>query len=204
MDYLLSIVNDYGYLAVFTLVFLQELGIPNPVPNELVLLFAGALTTIGDLNYWLMMLIVIAADVVGTSILYFAFYFFEKSIMELLPKWLPINEQLDKIKDRILKNGKWGIFVGRLLPYLRGYVSVAAGVLNIPYKVFFPAIIIPALIWTGGYVTVGHFIGKEWKIVGDFIGQYQWLVLVALILGIAGYFYWQSRKYRKKEPEQPR
>ena len=94
MDYLLSIVNDYGYLAVFALVFLQELGVPNPVPNELVLLFAGALTTIGELNYWLMMLIVVIADVAGTSLLYFAFYFFEKSIMELLPKWLPINEQL--------------------------------------------------------------------------------------------------------------
>jgi membrane protein DedA with SNARE-associated domain len=41
----------YGYMAIFSLVFLQEIGVPNPVPNELVLLFSGYLTSIGQLHF---------------------------------------------------------------------------------------------------------------------------------------------------------
>jgi membrane protein DedA with SNARE-associated domain len=73
---LLGFVNDYGYLAVFLLVFLQEIGIPNPVPNELVLLFAGALTSVGGLSVWLMFFTAVAADVIGTTIVFSVFYFF--------------------------------------------------------------------------------------------------------------------------------
>lgn len=47
---LLGFVQDYSYLAVFVLVFLQEIGIQNSVPNELILIFAGALTSIGGLS----------------------------------------------------------------------------------------------------------------------------------------------------------
>ena len=47
----------YGYLAIFSLVFLQEIGVPNPVPNELVLLFSGYLTSTGKLNFTAVLII---------------------------------------------------------------------------------------------------------------------------------------------------
>ena len=120
--------------------------------------------------------------------------FFEHYIMERLSKWLPINAQLNRLKDFILRRGRWGIFLGRLLPYLRGYVSVAAGVLNIPYKVFLPAVIFPALLWTGGYVTAGHFIGSQWRKVGEFISGYQWIILAIVVLVVVGWLYWRNKK----------
>lgn len=194
MENLLQFVNDYGYWAVFILVFLQEIGVPNPVPNELVLLFAGALTSIGGLNFWLTLFIAIVADVIGTTLLFSIFYFFEHFIMERLPKWLPINEKLDRFKEMILRKGRWGIFVGRLTPYLRGYVSVAAGVLNLPYKVFVPTVLVSAALWSGGYVILGHFLGRQWQKVADFVWGYQWLLLIAVILVIAGVIFWKSKK----------
>ncbi len=196
MDALLSFVNEYGYGAIFILVFLQEIGVPNLVPNELVLLFAGALTVIGGLNFWLTVLTAIMADVIGTTLLFTIFYFFEHYIMEKVSKWKGVNEKLDRLKESILRRGKWGIFLGRMMPYIRGYVSIAAGILNIPYKVFLPMVVIPAIIWTGGYVTLGHFLGKKWEKVAEFVQRYQWLLMIAIIAGIAGYFYWRSRKKR--------
>ncbi|MDO8467039.1 MAG: DedA family protein [bacterium] len=186
-------VTEYGYLAVFLLVFIQELGIPT-VPNELILIFAGALTTIGELDFWAMFWITVAADVIGTSILYFIFYFFEKKIMERIPKWLPINHYLDKIKAKIEKHDKWAIFIGRMLPYGRGYVSAAAGILNISYRTFLPMVVLSAIIWTGGYVTLGHFLGYQWKHVADFVAGYQWVVVVAFLIVVIGWVYWSHRK----------
>lgn len=191
---LLGFVNDYGYLAVFILVFLQEIGIPNPVPNELVLLFAGALTSIGGLSVWLMFLTAVAADIIGTTLLFTVFYFFEHYIIERLSRWKTLNEKLDKIKAKILQHDRWAIFLGRLMPYVRGYVSAAAGILNMPYRVFVPMVAFSAAIWSGGYVILGHFLGKQWEIVADFVGRYRWTLLVAAVLVIAVWFYWRHRK----------
>jgi membrane protein DedA with SNARE-associated domain len=189
----LGFITHYGYAAVFLLVFIQEVGIPT-IPNELVLIFAGALTTIGHLNYWAMFFTSVAADVIGTSILFCVFYFFEKNIMERLPKWIPINEYLEKIKRLIEKHDKWAIMIGRMMPYGRGYVSAAAGILNISYKVFLPMVFISAVVWTGGYVTLGHFLGYQWKKVADFIAGYQWILLVTLILAVLVWIYVSHRK----------
>ncbi len=196
---LLGFVNDYGYWAVFILVFLQEIGIPNPVPNELILLFAGALTVIGGLSFWLTFLIAVAADVVGTTLLFTVFYFFERYIMEKISKWKGVNEKLDKIKAKLLQRGRWGIFIGRLMPYLRGYVSVAAGILNMPYKIFIPMVALSALLWSGGYVTLGHFLGTKWQSVAEFIGRYQWILLVALVVFLVGWGYLRHRKKQAAE-----
>ncbi len=193
---ILGLVNHYGYLAIFLLVFLQEIGIPNIVPNELILLFAGALTVIGGLSFWLTFLTAVSADVIGTTILFSVFYFFERYIMEKISKWKGMNEKLDRLKETILRRGGWGIFLGRMMPYLRGYVSIAAGILNIPYRKFLPMVIIPAILWTGGYVTLGHFLGKKWEVVAGFIHQYEWILLVAVVIIIINVWYWKNRKKR--------
>lgn len=197
----LGFITEHGYAAVFLLVLIQELGIPT-IPNELVLIFAGALTTIGKLDYLTMFATSVAADVIGTSILFFVFYFFEKKIMERLPKWIPINEYLDKVKALIEKYHKWAIMIGRMMPYGRGYVSAAAGILNISYKTFLPMVFASAIIWTGGYVTLGHFLGYQWQKVADFIAGYQWVLLVALALVVVVWIYiHRRRKKRKAEME---
>lgn len=117
--------------------------------------------------------------------------------MEKISKWLPINEKLDEIKVKILRRGKWGIFLGRLMPYLRGYVSVAAGVLNLPYKVFAPMVVLSAILWSGGYVTLGHFLGKKWESVANFIRAYQWLLIPLVVLAIAAWLVWRKMKVSK-------
>lgn len=195
---LLSFVSDYGYLAVFLLVFLQEIGVPNPVPNELVLLFAGALTTMGGLSIWLMFLTAVAADVIGTTLLFTIFYFFEHHVMERIRKWISINERLEKIKIRLIKHDRWGIFLGRLMPYVRGYVSVAAGILNIPYRVFVPLVALSAVLWSGGYVVLGHFLGKQWETVAGVIEQYKWSFFVVLVSIVVLWFYLRHRRKNSK------
>ncbi len=198
----LGFISEYGYLAVFLLVFLQEIGIPT-VPNELVLIFAGALTTIGGLDFWVMFWTTVAADVLGTSLLFFIFYFFEKKIMERIPSWIPINHYLDKVKGMLERHDKWAIFLGRMMPYGRGYVSAAAGILNISYKIFLPMVLMSAMIWTGGYVTLGHFLGNQWEKVADFIAGYQWLLLVALVLVVIVWVYVHHRRKKRQIAQTP-
>lgn len=179
-------ITKYGYLAIFLLVFLQELGVPNPVTNEFVLLFSGYLAFAGVLNFWLVFLTAVSADFVGTTILYAVFYVFGKHIMDRRPRWFPISrERIDKIARMISERQQWGIYLGRLLPFLRGYASVAAGLLPIRPTIFMPAVIVSAITWSGGYVLAGRLLGPYWPQVASRVGRAEGLTLLVALIVIA-------------------
>lgn len=179
-------ITRYGYLAIFLLVLLQELGVPNPVTNEFVLLFSGYLAYSGVLSLRFVILTAVSADFVGTTILYAIFYRCGQSIMRRRPRWFPISrEHLDRIGRTISERQQWGIYLGRLIPFLRGYASVAAGILPIRPKVFIPAVIVSAITWSGGYVMAGWLVGPYWERAAERIGRVESLVLVAAMIVIA-------------------
>jgi len=178
-DYIIK----YGYLTIFSLVFLQEIGVPNPVPNELILLFSGYLASLGKLSFVLVILTVVLADFIGTSLLYFVFYFVGQRILAKNYKWLP-KEKVDRLIKRISERGRWGIYVGRLIPYLRGYTSVAAGLLRIKPHVFLPVVLISAVTWSGGYAIAGKLLGNQYESFANKISAWKIAAAGAALLVI--------------------
>jgi membrane protein DedA with SNARE-associated domain len=161
---LINYIIKYGYLSIFLLVFLQEIGVPT-FPNELVLLYFGYLSYKGVLNVFIVFLLAVSADVSGTFILYILFYFFSATLKKHKPTWLPVPYKAIRwLKTKISNKGSWSIFTGRLIPYLRGYTSVVAGTLHIPVKQYGPMIVLSALVWSGGYVMIGWFAGPYWEL----------------------------------------
>ena len=151
----------YGYIAIFSLVFLQEIGIPNPVPNEVVLLFSGYLSSVGKLDYITVLTTVIAADAIGSSLLYMTFYRFGQRVLQKWPHIIPPST-LAYFTARVSHQDRWSIYVGRHIPFLRGYTAVAAGLLKISPTIFLPAVLLSALTWSGGYVMAGKLLGHEY------------------------------------------
>ena len=195
-----AFITNYGYLAVFSLIFLQEIGVPNPVPNEVILLFAGSLAAIGRLDFFLVFAVAVLADFIGTSILYFVFHIFGHAIIEKPPRWLPISkEKIKKLADLISRKDRWGIFVGRLIPYLRGYTSVAAGFLQIRPHIFLPIVFLSAVLWSGGYVIIGKLLGQRAANLILSFGNIQRTVLYVLI-AIVAFFIGRHiyRHYKKR------
>jgi membrane protein DedA with SNARE-associated domain len=179
-------ITKYGYLAIFSLVLLQELGVPNPVTNEFVLLFSGYLAYSGVLNLWLVFLAAVSADCIGTTLLYAVFYMFGEYIMDHRPRWFPVSRaQIDRIAREISERQRWGIYLARLIPFLRGYASVAAGILPIRPQIFIPAVVVSAITWSGGYVIAGRLLGRYWEHVASKIGRIESAALLAALIVIA-------------------
>ena len=184
---LVNFITQYGYLAIFALVFLQEIGIPTIVPNELVLAFSGYLTVDGTLSLPLVFIAAILGDFVGTTVLFSIFYFFGKKILEKKPRWIPINkEKIERIGQIITQKNKWGMFLCRLIPFIRGYASVAAGILQLKPRVFLSMVALSAIIWSGGYVLIGKLSYKSWNIILlKFPGISTWIyITIAVIIVI--------------------
>lgn len=181
-------ITKYGYLAIFSLVFLQEIGVPNPVPNELVLLFSGYLAYSGILSFPLVFFAVVAADFIGTSLLYFIFYFLESTFLKKAPKWFPVKK-VEKFTEKIAKKGMFSIYLGRLLPYARGYISVAAGLVRIPPKIFLITVFLSAVTWSGGYALAGRLLGKEWESFSAKFGTSEAIIITFLFIGIISFIF---------------
>ncbi len=185
--------NQYGYYAIFILVFLQQIGVPNPITNELVLIFCGYLSYSGTLNFYKAMLSAAVADVVGSTLIFLLFYSFSKWLIERSPKWLPLTgDKIERMKARVLKHGYRGMFFARITPVVRGYTSVVAGMLNINRKGFMTLIAITALFWNGILVLIGLLLGPYWSNFQNHMGIVGNIVLIivaiAIIMFVGRYF----------------
>jgi membrane protein DedA with SNARE-associated domain len=194
---IIHFIANYGYLALFLLIFSQEIGIPNPIPNELVLVYSGYLCTQGTFHFSIVILTAISADFIGTNILYFIFYFFGKRILKHKPKWFPISEKaIHRASERVSKGGLWAIWIGRITPFIRGYTSIIAGLLHIEPKKFLPIALISALCWSSVFVLIGKTVGNNWSVFVVYLTNFKFIIL-SLILVLL--IYLMIRYYQKSK-----
>lgn len=176
-------VTQYGYYAIFVLIFLLESGIPEPIPNELVLLVSGYMVHEGVMSFPMVIIVAMLADTIGTNILYTIFYFFGKWIMDHKPKWFPIKDKKIEEYSKKLADGKmWAIYLGRISPFIRGYTSVIVGLLHIKPKKFEPIVFISALTWSCAYVGTGYLVGPYWRVIAKNLQYILPAILVVLIV----------------------
>lgn len=189
-------ITKYGYVAIFSLVFLQEIGVPNPVPNEVVLLFSGYLAYAGTLSFPLVFLAAILGDILGTTLLYFVFYFFGSRLVEKTGRWLPLKK-IEKLKKKIIEKEKTGVFLGRLIPYVRGYISIAAGLIKIPPRIFLTTVAGSAILWSGGYVIAGRVFGKKYDSIAARLGSGRTIVVFVVVIVLVLWFFKRKNKKEK-------
>ena len=190
---IIKYIAEYGYFAIFSLIFLQEIGLPNPIPNELMLIFLGYLAFKGVLSLPILILIALSADFMGTNILYFVFYFLGEYILKHKSRWLPISRKtIGKISKQFTKGGLLKIYFLRLTPFVRGYTSVVAGLLQVKPKFFLPIAFLSALTWSGFYIVIGKMIGSHWSLFEKNIYTIKNAILLivasALVLFMLRYF----------------
>jgi membrane protein DedA with SNARE-associated domain len=181
----INYIDQYGYIAIFLLVFLQELGIPSPVPSELILMFTGYLSfkTIIFLP-WVIAISLISV-VTGTLIIYYIFYFSGGLLINKKPKWIPVSDKtIARITDKITSGGLTSIYIFRMISITRGYSSVIVGLLRIKPVKFLPVVLISALAWVSLWALLGYLLGPYWDMLISNMHNFKYLLagLVVIII----------------------
>lgn len=186
LEQLVLHISQYGYLAIFLLIFLQEVGVPNPIPNELVLLFSGYLSFTGNLNMAAVILCAITGDLLGSGILFVTFYFFGKVIIRRKPKWIPLStRKLEHLSGKIRVSGHSGIFIGRLTPFIKGYVSVLSGLTHYSPSKYGIIMLLTSIIWATVYAGGGYLAGPYWNLIArNSTSNYLILLIAASVIVI--------------------
>ena len=204
IDQLISGFSHHGYLAVLMFIFLQEVGLPSPFPNEIVLLFSGYLSFTGFFKLPLVIILAISADLLAGLTLFFLFFYFGKLILEHKPKWIAIpQKKIEDISYRINNAGQSAIFIGRLTPLLRGYVAVLCGLFHISPERYVFNLSISSVIWASAYICCGYLIGPYWNLITKSNSELQMiLILIPVSVIIILTLIYITKKYFSKLNQQ--
>jgi membrane protein DedA with SNARE-associated domain len=195
--------NSLGYLGIGLLMFLENL-FP-PIPSELIMPLAGYTATFP--NTQIQVIPAIAAGVIGTILgaipWYYAGLLLGQQRLQLLAsrygKWIGISgDDIEKSTNWFQKHGAKAVLFGRLVPGIRTLISIPAGISKMPLVPFFIYSTIGTIVWVTLLTYAGYFLGKNYKLVEDYIDVITKVVVFGVLLAIAvfiGYRLWlRSRK----------
>ena len=149
----------YGALALFG--FLEACCVP--ISSEVTFGFAGVLAYQGHLSLPFVIGVGTLAELAGSCVSYTVGRMAERSAIERLGRFVLINRaDIDRSAQFLLSRGAWAIPVGRALPFVRSFTSVAAGSAGVPALRFGVLSLIGTAIYAAGMSTLGYVVGSAW------------------------------------------
>jgi membrane protein DedA with SNARE-associated domain len=196
LESIINIINSLGYVGIALLMALENL-IP-PIPSELIMPLAGFAVTQGKMDFFLVVIAGTVGSVIGTIPWYFLSKYWglkrTKKIADRYGKWLTISgRDVHKAKLWFDKRGDIATALGRLVPGIRTYISVPAGIGKMPLLPFLFYSTLGSVIWVSFLTTAGYILGANYKLVAIYLEPIAILVLL-VILAIA--IYWVIKRKR--------
>lgn len=189
------LVKTIGYIGVLTIIFLETGLFVFFLPGDSLLFAAGLLASQQIFNVWLLSSLAIVTAIAG----YFISYWYG----EKLGGWLLKREDTFLFKKRYLiqakdfyeKHGGKALILGRLVPILRTFVPVVAGMARMRYRSYIIFNVVSAFVWAGGVTLVGYYLGRALPDAGRYILP---IIILIIIISVAPGI-WKFIQYRIKK-----
>ena len=186
---------SYGVLAIFAVMLLKEIGIPVPIPSDLIMIGAGVQIAAGAYSPLELLLALAAAVAVGGSIQFFLARTAGRAVVYRLAATVGIGaERLDRAVARLASGGTRAVFIGLNVPGARAAVIPAAGLARLAFLRFTLAAITGSLVFYAWHVLLGYIVGP---VATELLERYSTPLLAALavlsLAGLAGWL-WMRRR----------
>lgn len=191
-------IATYGYVAIFVLMLLESACIP--IPSEVTMLFGGALVTaplLGpgeQLALWPVVIAGTAGNVVGSWLAYWLGAAGGRPLVDRWGRYLLIRpHELDRAHGWFERRGPVTVFVGRLLPVVRTFISVPAGVARMDLRRFTFYTVLGCLPWCLALAWAGSLVGERWDEIETALRPFSWAIAVACAAAVV---WWIARRRR--------
>lgn len=180
IDFIVKTVGDLGYWGIFMMMFLESSFFP--FPSEVVMIPAGYLAYKGEMNLFLAVFAGIAGSLAGAVFNYFLAMRFGRVFIQRYGKYVLIKEEtLQKMEDFFAKHGHISTFSGRLIPAVRQYISLPAGLAKMNLLKFSLYTSLGAGIWVLILALLGYFIGHNQELISEYLR----IIIVAILVFLA-------------------
>jgi membrane protein DedA with SNARE-associated domain len=199
-----NFVTQHGYLAIFVLMVLESACIP--IPSEVTMVLGGALTTTAfaasvgvdpPLNFVAVALAGTLGNLVGSWIAYGVGYAGGRPLIDRWGRYILLRQnEVDRAHVWFERNGEAAVFFARLLPVVRTFISLPAGVARMPFWRFTLFTVLGCLPWTFALTWGGALLGANWHELVKWFKPISIVIAVALVAGIA---VWVVRRLRSRK-----
>jgi membrane protein DedA with SNARE-associated domain len=199
IPFLNGLYGAVGYLGVLVAMAIESAMIP--LPSELILPYAGFLVsdpsqleplTRGPWNYWIVVIVATAGNTLGSLVAYVIGAYGGRPFLERYGRYLLIRPHEIELADRFFANhGGATVFVGRLLPIVRTFISFPAGVARMPLGRFIVYSTAGALPWSMLLVYAGTLLGANWVDIRHALQPFDLAIAVAVVAAVVLFVWWR-------------
>lgn len=196
IDGILNVSPLVAYIAVFCLVFAEDaLFVGFVIPGETAAVLGGVVASRGQVELWLMMVLVVVAAITGDSVGYEVGKHYGPRILKsrLLARHA---RQLNKAKDFLHRRGGSAVFLGRFTAFFRAVMPALAGTAHMPYPRFLAWNAAGGLTWGIGFVLLGYLAGNSYEAVAKAAGRD--IAVVVAAVAVAALVAWRLRVWKKE------
>lgn len=195
----INTINSLGYLGIALLMALENL-LP-PIPSELIMPLSGFAVTQGKLQFIYVVIAGTIGSVLGATPWYFLGQYWglirTKKIADRYGKWLTLSgEDVEKAKNWFEQRGYVATAIGRLVPGIRTYISIPAGISRMSFLPFIAYSTLGSVIWVGLLTYAGYILGENYERVGTYLKPFSTIVLILILLGS---IYWIIKRQKTVE-----
>ena len=197
----MDVVDAMGLWGVFVLMVLESACIP--VPSEATMLFSGFNVARGEYSLFAATAVGSIANLVGSWIAYAVGYYGRVDILEKHGKKLHIKPSYLQWADRWFeKHGDATVFFTRMLPIIRTFISLPAGVARMPFWRFSILTLAGCIPWVLMLTFIGQQAGERWEEWEGYLKYFDYAVAAAIVIG-AIYLFVRWRRNRQGPGSQP-
>jgi membrane protein DedA with SNARE-associated domain len=195
-----SFLAHAGYGAIILFAFLEAACIP--IPSEVTFGFAGVLAYQGHLNLALVIVLGVLAELAGSYVSYAVGRIGGRPLVEKLGRYVLITRSdIDKAERFAEGRGAWAIPVGRALPFVRTFMSLVSGIIEVPALQFGLLSLLGTAVYSTAIASIGYALASTWTSVYHSISVASYVIVVIVVLAIAAFFAHRIREVRKESRE---
>ena len=198
-SFIISTISAMGYAGIVLLMAIESACIP--LPSEIILPFSGYLILSGRFSLWGVALAGALGCNLGSLVAYYAGAFGGRSFLIKYGRYLLISRRDMDMADRWFEHyGQWTVFFARLLPVIRTFIALPAGIVRMDVRKFHIYTFLGSFPWCLALAYMGYELGVHWDGLRPYFHKFDFLIGGLLIAGAVA-FLWHHLKNGRAEEE---
>jgi membrane protein DedA with SNARE-associated domain len=192
--FIIHTIGSLGYIGITLLMAIESAAIP--LPSEIIMPVSGLLVLSGKFSFFGVAFAGAIGSTIGSLIIYIIGFYGGRPLLLKYGRYVLISHHDMEIAEKFFnKYGWWALFTGRLLPVIRTYISLPAGISKAGFYVLTVSCFAGSFLWSVFLEWAGIKLGKNWSLIEPYFRRFDFLIVIVFVIFI---FLWIFRHINQK------